>query len=166
MAEPFKKQLVRFYTPDGQRCQKNAPGAVKQTVDSRKYYGFVLQPNGKRKQIPLCPDLASSKKLLNKLLADLTMRQHGVGDPYEVHRARPLAKHLAEFRLAMAAKGNSSAYVALVLGRLQALADGCGWQVLNDLSASQAEGWLAEQRTGSQTVVLPADRDTFVPRET
>ena len=70
MAEPFKKQLVRFYAPDGRRCEKNEPDAVKQVIDSRKYYGFVPQPNGKRKQIPLCPDLASSKKLLNKLLTD------------------------------------------------------------------------------------------------
>jgi hypothetical protein len=70
MAEPFKKQLVRFYTPEGERCEKDTPGAVRQVVDSRKYYGFVLQQNGKRKQIPLCPDLASSKTLLNKLLAD------------------------------------------------------------------------------------------------
>ena len=78
MAEPFKKQLVRFYGPDGQRCEKTTPGAVRQVVESRKYYAFVPQPNGQRRQVPLCPDLASSKKLLNKLLADSTLRQHGI----------------------------------------------------------------------------------------
>src|ERR1700756_2861857 len=135
MAEPFKKQLVRFYTPEGQRCEKTTPGAVKQVVDSRKYYGFVVQANGKRRQVPLRPDLASSKKLLNKLLADSTLRQHGMADPYEAHQRRPLSKHLMDFRAALSAKGNTQAYVDLVLARLQALADGCGWQTLRDLSA-------------------------------
>jgi hypothetical protein len=36
MAEPFKKQLVRFYAPDGRRCEKNAPYAIKEVVESRK----------------------------------------------------------------------------------------------------------------------------------
>jgi integrase len=167
MAEPFKKQLVRFYAPDGRRCEKNAPGAIKEVVESRKYYGFVGQPNGKRKQIPLCPDLASSKKLLNKLLTDTTMRQHGMADPYESHRKRPLAKHLADFQTALSAKGNSPAYIALVLGRLQAVADACAWQMLSDLSASQADEWLAGQRTAAQSIpLLPTDRDIFTPRET
>ena len=75
MAEPFKKQLVRFYAPDGKRCEKDAPGALKQVVESRKYYGFVPQPNGKRKPIALCPDAATSKILLNKLLADAADRK-------------------------------------------------------------------------------------------
>src|SRR6185295_14416811 len=104
MAEPFKKQLVRFYGPDGQRCEKTTPGAAKEVVESRKYYGFVTQPDGKRKQVPLCPDLATSKKLLNKLLADSTLRQHGMSDPYEVHQRRPLSKHLMDFRAALVAK--------------------------------------------------------------
>ena len=48
---------------------------------------------------------------------------------------------------ALAAKGNTPDYVALVLGRLDALVRGCGWQILSDLSGSQADEWLARQLT-------------------
>src|SRR3989442_15654719 len=120
MAQPFKKQTVRYHTPDGQRCAPDVPGAIKSVEESHKYYGLVPQPDGRRKPIPLCPDLGRSKQLLNKLLADAAMRQHGMGDPYEAHRKRPLADHLAEFRAALSNKGNSPDYVALVLGRLRA----------------------------------------------
>jgi excisionase family DNA binding protein len=167
MALPFKKKTVRYYTPEGQRCEPNAPGAVKRTEESRKYYGLVPQPDGSRKAVPLCPDLGRSKQLLNKLLADAVMRQHGLADPYADHRKRPLADHLADFRAALAGKGNSPDYVALVLGRLQALADGCGWRTLNDLSASQAGEWLTQrQSSGGTAPPLPPDQDEFTPGET
>jgi excisionase family DNA binding protein len=167
MAQPFKKQTVRYFTPAGERCGRDTPGAVKRVEESRKYYGLVPQPDGRRKPVPLCPDLGRSKQLLNKLLADAAMRQHGMADPYADHRKRSLADHLADFRAALTAKGNSPDYVALVLGRLQALADGCGWQTLAAQSASQADEWLTRQRTaGRPAPALPDGLDAFTPAQT
>src|SRR5262249_61633728 len=77
MAQPFKKQTVRSYTPGGERCGPDVSGAVKRVEESRKYYGLVPQPDGRREAVPLCPDLGRSKQLLNKLLADAALRQHG-----------------------------------------------------------------------------------------
>src|SRR5436309_15182843 len=114
MAQPFKKQTVRYVTPDGQRCTPDTPGAVKRVEESRKYYGLVPQPHGKRKPVPLCPDLSRSKQLLNKLLADAAMRHHGMADVYEEHRKRPVAEHLADFRRELEARDNDPRYVALV----------------------------------------------------
>jgi hypothetical protein len=107
MAQPFKKQIVRYTTPDGQRCTPATPGAVKYVKESAKYYGLVPQADGRRKPIPLCPDLGRSKQLLNKLLADAAMRQHGMGDPFADHKKKPLANHLCDFRAALSAKGTS-----------------------------------------------------------
>jgi hypothetical protein len=107
VATPFKKQTVHYATPNGQRCSPDTPGAVKRVEESRKYYGLVPQPNGKRKPVPLCPDLGRSKQILNKLLTDAAMRQHGLADPYEEHRKRALADHLADFRAASSAKGTT-----------------------------------------------------------
>ena len=167
MAQPFKKKIVRYYTPDGQRCEPDTPGAAKHVEETRKYYGSVPQPNGRRKAVPLCPDLGRSKQLLNKLLSDAAMRQHGLADPYADHRKRLLADHLSDFRAALTAKGNSRDYVALVLGRLQALAGGCEWQTLADLSTSQADEWLAQQRTSSRhSPALPDDLNAFTPAQT
>ena len=111
MAQPFKKQVVRYYTPDGRRCPPDSPGAIKRTEESRKYYGLVPQPDGKRKAVPLCPDLSRSRQLLNKLLADAAMRQHGMVDPYEPHRKRPLTDHLTDFAAALRAKGDCADHV-------------------------------------------------------
>ena len=71
MADVFKKQTVRYYTPDGKRCSPDTPGANKSVEESRKWYGSV---NGKH--VPLCRDKGASQKLLNKLLTDATMRAH------------------------------------------------------------------------------------------
>jgi excisionase family DNA binding protein len=158
LADVFKKQTVRYYTPDGKRCAPETPGASKSVEESRKWYGSV---NGKH--VPLCRDKGASQKLLNKLLTDATMRAHGVGDPYAEHRKRPLADHLADFRAALKAKGNTPEYVALVLGRLEALAAGCGWRFPDDLSMSQADEWLDKQR-GEAPAELPPNPEEYTPR--
>jgi excisionase family DNA binding protein len=161
MADVFRKQIVRYFTPDGKRCSPTEPGAVRRVVKSRKWYGTVAG-----KQTPLCADKSKSQQLLNKLLTDATMRRHGIGDPYAEHRRHPFANHLADFCTALRAKGNTPAYVALVEARVQTLAEGCGWQTLDDLSASQAEEWLARQRTsGRPAPVLTEDQEDFAPRE-
>ena len=165
MASPFKKKIVRYVTPEGKRCSPDTPGAIKRVEKSHNYYGLVPQPHGKRKAIPLCPDHSRSKQLLNKLLTDATMRRHGIGDPYAEHKRKPLADHLADFRAALSAKGNTEDYIALVSGRLDALAGGCGWQTLDDLSASQAEEWLARQRSsGRNNQNLPGARRVHARR--
>src|SRR5262249_23731619 len=133
MAQPFKKQVVRYYTQDGLRCRPDSPCAIKHVEESRKYYGLVPQPDGKRKPVPLCPALARSRQLLNKLLADAAMRQHGMADPYTDHRKRPLA----DFRRELEARDNEPRYVRLVFSRLSALLEGCGFLFMADLSASR-----------------------------
>jgi hypothetical protein len=136
MAQPFKKQTVRYYTPEGTRCTPDTPGAVKRVEESRKYYGLVLQPDGKRKPVPLCPDLAKSRQMLNKLLTDTAMRQHGLADPYEEHKQGPLAEHLADFRRDLEARDNAPRYVSVVISRLEALLAGCRFVFIPDLNAS------------------------------
>jgi integrase len=166
MAQPFKKQTVRYYTPDGQRCDPGTPGAVKRVEESRKYYGLVPQPDGRRKAVPLCPDLGRSKQLLNKLLADAAMRHHGMGDPYAEHRKRPLADHLADFRRELEARGNAPRYVSAVVSRLEALLAGCGFVFTPDLSASRTMDWLADLRAkGPARVALPAGKEEYTARE-
>src|SRR6516162_1652798 len=117
MARPFKKQTVRYYTADG-----------------------------RRKPVPLCPDLGRSKQLLNKLLTDAAMRQHGLADPYADHRKRPLADHLADFRAALAAKGNHPRHVRLTIAHLEAAFEGIGAAWLADLDAAKVSDWLAGLR--------------------
>jgi integrase len=166
MAQPFKKQTVRYTTPDGQRCSPDTPGAIKRVEESRKYYGLVPQPNGKRKPVPLCPDLSRSRQLLNKLLADAAMRQHGMADPYAEHKRRPLSEHLEDYRRDLEARDNEPRYVRLVFSRLQALLTGCNFHFMDDLSASAVMDWLADLRTrGEARAPLPEGQALFTMKE-
>ena len=50
-------------------------------------------------------------------------------DPFEEHHRRPLAEHLADYRRELEARDNAPRYVALVVSRLAALLDGCGFRL-------------------------------------
>jgi integrase len=156
LADVFKKQSVRYYTPDGKRCTPNTPGASRTVELSRKWYGTVSG-----KAVPLCRDKGAAQKLLNKLLTDATMRAHGVGDPYEEHRGRPLADHLADFGAALRAKGDTAKHVKLALSRLQAAFDGMGAVWLADLDAGKAGDWLTTLRADREPVRLPEGQELF-----
>ncbi len=166
MARPFKKQVTRYYTPDGKRCQSDTPGAVRRVEESRKYYGLVPKPGGKRKAVALCPDLSRSKTLLNKLLADAAMRQHGMTDPYEEHRKRSLDDHLADFRRELEGRGNEVRYVSVVASRLTDLLTGCGFVFMADLSASRVADWLTDlRRKGKPRVTLDPNKEWYTVKE-
>jgi excisionase family DNA binding protein len=131
-------------------------------VSSPNWYGRV---NGER--MTLCTNKTAAELMLAEMIRKAELADRGITDPYEHHKQRPLAEHLADFRAALTAKGNTPEYVALVSGRLLALADGCGWRTLCDLSASQADEWLTRQRTGGRPApALAAGRDAFTPGET
>jgi len=156
MAEVFRKQIVRHYGPDGKRCLTTTPGAARKVERSRKWYGTVG-----RQQVPLCSDKTRSQQMLNKLLTDVAMRQHGLGDPYAEHRKRPLANHLGEFRATLSAKGNCARHVKLTVANIQAVLDGTQAIWLADLDAGKASAWLGALRADRQTVQLPAGQETF-----
>src|SRR5262245_42649726 len=147
MADVFKKQTVRYYTQDGKRCGADTPGASRVVELSRNWYGTVSG-----KPVPLCRDKGAAQKLLNKLLTDATMRADGVGDPYEEHRGRPLADHLADFAAALRAKGDTAKHVELTLSRLRAALDGMGAAWLADLDAGKAGDWLTALRADREPV--------------
>src|SRR5262249_47949739 len=87
-------------------------------------------------------------------------------DPYEGHRKRPLAEHLADFRRELEARGNDPRYVQLVFSRLTALVDGCGFKFFSDLSASRVMDWLADLRQkGEARAPLPEGKSLFTMKE-
>lgn len=104
--------------------------------------------------------------MLNKLLTDRAMKRVGLNDPYEQHQNRPLAKHLADYQSELSARGNAPRYVAVVVSRMSALLDGCGFQFITDMSASVAMEWLADlRRSGRQRVTLEPGKMWFSPKE-
>jgi excisionase family DNA binding protein len=135
-------------------------------LETRKWYVEVRDAAGVLKKVAGFTDKEATQQLAAELERRAARQQVGLVDPYEVHRRRPLAEHLIDFQTALRAKGNSPDYVELVVSRLRALADGCGWRTLDGLSASQAEEWLDRQRAPGTATLLPAGRDAFTPGET
>jgi hypothetical protein len=128
---PEGKTVTAPLTQKGDRCR----------IFSPTWYGWV---DGQA--VPLCANKAASEEMLGQLLGKAGRGKVGPRDPFEAHRLRPLAEHLDDFRRELGARDNAPRYVALVVSRLQSLLDGCGFQLIADLSASRTADWLADLR--------------------
>ena len=89
------------------------------------------------------------------------MRQHGLADHYAEHRQRPLADHLADFRAALAVKGNHPRHVRLTLAHLDAVFGGVGAVWPADLDAGKVSDWLAALRADRRPAALPEGMESF-----
>lgn len=145
------KPVVAPLTRNGDRCR----------VASPVWYGRV---NGER--VALCTNKAAAELMLSDLIRKAEMGKAGVVDPFEAHRDRPLAEHLADFRRDLEARDNSPRYTEMVASRLEDLIRGCGFALIRDLDASRAQDWLADlRRKGKQRAALPPGQEWFTRNE-
>jgi hypothetical protein len=95
---PDGKPAVAPLTKDGGRC----------LVPSASWYGWVPDPeaSGGRRREKLCTNKAAAEQLLAKLILKAEQTKVHGPDPYEKHRGRPLAEHLADFLRHLEAKGD------------------------------------------------------------
>jgi len=159
MAEVFKQQTT-VWRLNGKKVLPGTPGAVKETIESRKWYGTV---NGKKS--PLSADKSVARRMLNRLLADADLDRVGMGDAFAEYRCCPLGNHLADFQTALTAKGGSKQHVTLTIARIQSVIDGIGAVFLADLDAVRAADFLTARRTDGRAVELQDGQEWFTPRE-
>jgi excisionase family DNA binding protein len=157
--EVFKKQTT-VWRLNGRRVPPGTPGAEKDTLESRKWYGTV---NGR--QVPLCRDKQAAERMLTKRLADAALADVGLADPFLKGKAMPLVDHLVDYRIALEGKGDTSRHVDLTVSRIRALLDGCGFTVFADVDPVIASEWLTARRRDGCAVFLPPG-DSFTPAET
>ena len=136
---------VQYVDTNGQRVTKGTPGARKLTTKSAKWYG-VYTFEGVKHRIPLARDKSASQAMLNELVKRTERREAGLIDPYEDARKIPLAKHVADYRAALLAKGATVQHANKTANRCKLLFDGINARVLADLRSHDAERWLADQR--------------------
>jgi integrase len=74
----------------------------------------------------------------------------GLLDARQVAAGRSLAEHLVDFETALKAKGNTTAYVKMMVARVRRVTTGCGFKYWSDISASRVQAFLAELRTGTK----------------
>jgi integrase len=147
VAKPFKKKTVRW-TLGGKRVPPDTPGAVKTTAESRKWYGTVAG-----RQVPLCRDKSAAQTMLNKLLTDAALSSVGMGDPFALHRGRPLFEHIDDWERDIINRGRTAKHATLSAGRVRRAVEECRFGVIGDLSASRVQEYLAAMRQNDATSV-------------
>ncbi len=165
------RPAVRFKGPDGKPvvAPLTRDDENRCLVPSPCWYGWVPDPEaaGGRRREKLCTNRTAAEQMLADLVKKAEMAKAGIRDPYEAHRGRPLAEHLADFRRHLEAKGDAPAYVGLVCSRLTELFAGCGWRTCADLSGSAASAWLADlrQKGGRDLPPLDPAKVSYTARE-
>ena len=173
MASLLRPVIIRYSLPngstrtaDGRRVTKNTPGAVRRKRKAKQWYGQYVNGAGIERRVPLSANKTAAQQLLNELVRKAELGKIGVVDPFEAHRRRPVAEHLADFAKELSARGNAPRYVELVVSRLHSLLYGCRFVFLSDLSASRAAEWLADlRRRGRTTAELPTAKESFTASE-
>jgi integrase len=121
---------------------------------SKKWYGEYKDADGVEQCVPLSTDKTAAGQMLAELVKKAELGKAGISDPFEAHRKRPLAEHLADFEADLKAKGSTPKQVRLKIGRIRRLLKGCQFVFMADLSASRVQQYLADLRENGR--VLPS----------
>src|SRR5438093_12581325 len=114
---------------------KDAHGNRTVKRKSRKWYGWFTDRSGKKHRVPLCMDKTAAQAMLGELIRRAEREEAGLLDPFEDHRKRPLAEHLAEFEADLRAREVTCKQLKLKVFRIRRLLESCGFSVIADLSA-------------------------------
>ncbi len=97
--------------------------------------------------VPGFQDKSATHELAAKLERESELGRRGVVNPYERHRKTPLATHVSDFKGQLQNYGNSDKHVGLIIDRVQAVIDFCGFAFIGDVSASKVQGFLGNLRS-------------------
>jgi hypothetical protein len=162
MARIFKRVTTRYLGPDKRRCQKFEAvtidsdgkdslraGYRKVQHRSCKWYGCYRDADGLERIEPLSTNKEAAKQMLNGLVDKVEREKVGWVDPYESHRPRPLVEHLADFEQEVRTKVRrgkrrppTPKQLALKIGRIRRVLDGCNFRSLSDLALEPVQAFL------------------------
>ena len=144
MASVYKRG--RWVDSSGQKCPKNALGA--KYVQSR-LYTIQIVVDGRQKLFKGYTDRGASMQLAAKLERRKAQGEEGLIDPYEIHRKRPLAEHVADWIAELQQLGRSSIYVGLCGWRMARVIAECEWKTLGGIDAATFIRW---RQTATSTI--------------
>lgn len=146
MAKLFLPTVTRFTTPDGRRCDKSTPGAIKTTEKSKTWRARYKAGDGSIKFVSLCDDHDTAESMLADLIKKSRRQQSGDFSPFEDHARVLLADHLSDFSTVLESRGNTIKHVALTVARIRAVLTDCKFFKLADVSSSRLSAWVNSQR--------------------
>lgn len=127
-------EIIRRLPSFSDKRQSEAAGRNLETLAAGKINGDALDKQ-----------LSRWVESLPKAMRDALCRI-GLLDSSSAVAGKPLSEHLADFRAALMAKNGTAKYADLTLARVQALFDGCGCRLWNDIHGHTVEAWLADER--------------------
>ncbi len=130
---------------DHNRIRRTLPGFTDKTLT--KDLGRKLERLAERRRLNRDPDeelaawLETSDAKLKAKLAEW-----GMLDSRSVAGAKPLAEHIGDYRKHLEAKNNTPDHINPTISRIEAIANGCGFLFISDVSGSHVAAWLKDQR--------------------
>jgi integrase len=168
MASLFRPTISRYTlpngsarTPDGQRVNKDTPGARRKKSKAKKWYGQYKDADGIEHRDPLSANKTVAQQMLNEVVRKAELGKVGIVDRFADHRKTPLAEHLADYHAAMLNEGTSAKQAGQVQSRCRKILEGCGFVFMADLSASRVQAFVAGLRRADKPPPLlnPAKQD-------
>ncbi len=132
---------VAMWTSRGRPHQAELTPDCQAVVIVDKHYTVEWDDwTGERKRCNGGPDKETAERLGKQKDAESLARREGLIDPRAEKVAsegrRPIAQHVAEFRMSLKSKGNTSDHVALTTGRLETILAAGKDDRVTDMSAS------------------------------
>ena len=97
MASLYRPTVIRYIDSQGRQVPKGTPGAKRVREKSKTFRGRYRGADGKPRTASLCDDQDAAETMLSELVKRAKREAAGDIDPFEDHRKRPLAEHLADF---------------------------------------------------------------------
>lgn len=144
---PRRVTVTRYAMPDGTRCRKDTPGAVRHKELSSNYYAWLgghLVPLG-------TSDEAVAWETLRRLQREHREAALGISRPHDALATLSLTEHIDAYAQSLRDKGTSKDQVDLVRGRLLHLAELAGWRRAGDITADGLAATLASLGRSAQT---------------
>ncbi len=136
MASVFKRG--RWVDASGRKCRKGTPGAKRVKSDTwmiRIYY------NGKPKLIEGFTDKGATVAKANDLERRKAKGEADLIDPFEAHRKRPLAEHVADWIGELKQLGRDHVYIGQCEFRMGRMIQECGWKTLDTIGVESFIRW-------------------------
>src|SRR5262245_9571232 len=142
MASLYKKTVTRIDAKTGKSSK----------AKSAKWWIKYRDADDIVRRVPGYTDKAATQQEAARLERQAELGRAGVRDPYAKHRGRPLAEHLADFERHLSDKGDTEDQVKLVTSRVRKVVEGCKFKVIEDISPSKVEAFLAELRKDGASI--------------
>lgn len=143
--KPRKVTIVRYETPQGKRCEKGDPGAVKVRTESDTYYVSLpdLQTGKPAYESLGTSDLAVAWMRLRELLQERKQRELGLIDERTRQASRPIAEHVEDWLAAVSAGGATAKHVETMRSRVLRLVEAARWKRVTEIRRSSCQLALA-----------------------